>query len=43
MPNDEKAAGFVFKLGSLGNVRTMTLKAHAEADLRKIIGGLNKG
>ena len=41
MPNDEKVAGFVLKLGSLGNVRTMTLKAYSEDDYRKIIGGLN--
>jgi uncharacterized protein with GYD domain len=41
MPNDEKVAAFVLKLGSLGNVRTMTLKAYSEDDYRKIIGGLN--
>ena len=27
--------------GSLGNVRTTTLKAYSEDDYRKIIGGLN--
>jgi uncharacterized protein with GYD domain len=41
MPNDEKTASFVLKLGSLGNVRTMTLKAYSEDDYRKIIGGLD--
>jgi uncharacterized protein with GYD domain len=41
MPNDEKVAGFVLKLGSLGNVRTTTLKAYSEDDYRQIIGGLN--
>jgi uncharacterized protein with GYD domain len=41
MPNDEKVAGFVLKLGSLGNVRTTTLKAYSEDDYRKIIGSLN--
>lgn len=41
MPNDEKVAAFVLKLGSLGNVRTTTLKAYSEDDYRKIIGGLN--
>jgi len=41
MPNDEKVATFVLKLGSLGNVRTTTLKAYSEDDYRKIIGGLN--
>ena len=41
MPNEEKVAGFVLKLGSLGNVRTTTLKAYSEDEYRKIIGGLN--
>ncbi len=41
MPNDEKVAAFVLKLGSLGNVRTTTLKAYSEDDYRNIIGGLN--
>jgi uncharacterized protein with GYD domain len=41
MPNDEKAAGFVLKLGSLGNVRSTTLKAYSEDDYRNIIGGLH--
>ncbi len=41
MPNEEKVAAFVLKLGSLGNVRTTTLKAYSEDDYRKIIGGLN--
>lgn len=40
MPSDEKTAGFVLKLGSLGNVRTTTLKAYSEDDYRNIIGGL---
>ena len=40
MPNDEKTASFVLKLGSLGNVRTTTLKASSEDDYRKITGGL---
>jgi uncharacterized protein with GYD domain len=41
MPNDERLASFVLKLGSLGNVRTTTLKAYSEDEYRKIIGGLN--
>jgi len=41
MPNDEKVAGFVLKLGSLGNVRTTTLKAYSEDEYRKIIGSLS--
>ena len=40
MPNDEKVASFVLKLGSLGNVRTTTLKAYSEDDYRNIIGSL---
>jgi uncharacterized protein with GYD domain len=40
MPDDEKLASFVLKLGSLGNVRTTTLKAYSEDDYRRIIGGL---
>ena len=40
MPNDEKVAGYVLKLGSLGNVRTTTLKAYSEDDYRKISGDL---
>jgi uncharacterized protein with GYD domain len=41
MPNDEKLASFVLKLGSFGYVRTTTLKAYAEDDYRKIIDALN--
>ncbi|TKS62643.1 MAG: GYD family protein [Nitrospira sp.] len=41
MPNDEKVASFVLKLGSLRNVRTTTLKAYSEDEYRTIIGGLN--
>jgi uncharacterized protein with GYD domain len=41
IPNDEKVAGYVLKLGSLGNVRTTTLKAYSEDDYRTIIGNLN--
>ena len=41
MPNEEKVAAFVLKLGSLGNVRTTTLKAYSEDDYRKIIGGMS--
>jgi uncharacterized protein with GYD domain len=40
MPNDEKLASFVLKLGSLGNVRSTTLKAYSEDDYRKILTGL---
>jgi uncharacterized protein with GYD domain len=41
LPSDEQVAGYVLKLGSLGNVRTTTLKAYSEDDYRKIIGALN--
>jgi uncharacterized protein with GYD domain len=40
MPNDEKLASFVLKLGSLGNVKTTTMRAYSEEEYRKIIGGL---
>jgi uncharacterized protein with GYD domain len=40
MPNDEKLASFVLKIGTAGNVRTTTLRAYSEDDYRKIIGGL---
>nr|MBA3753190.1 GYD domain-containing protein [Nitrospira sp.] len=41
MPNDEKLASFVLKVGSVGNVRSTTLKAYSEDEYRRIIGGLN--
>ena len=40
MPNNDKLASFGLKLGSLGNVRSTTLKAFPEDDYRRIIGGL---
>jgi uncharacterized protein with GYD domain len=41
MPNNDKLATFALKLGSLGNVRSTTLRAYSEDDYRRIIGGLN--
>jgi len=41
MPNNDKLAGFGLKLGSLGNMRSTTLKAFPEDDYRRIIAGLN--
>jgi len=41
MPNDEKVASYVLKIGSLGNVRTTTLRAYSEDEYGKIIGSLN--
>ncbi len=38
--NDEALAKFLLKIGSLGNVRTTTLKAYPEAEYRKIIAAL---
>ncbi len=39
-PNDEAIAKFALAAGSLGNVRTVTLKAFSEADYRKILAAL---
>lgn len=41
MPNNDKLASFGLKLGSLGNVRSTTLKAFSEDDYRRIISGLS--
>jgi len=40
MPNDETLAKFLLRIGSLGNVRTSTMRAYTEAEYRKIIGEL---
>ncbi len=37
MPNDDTAMQFLLWLGSLGNVRTKTLKAWTEAEAAKIV------
>jgi len=39
-PSDEVVAKFILGLGTLGNVRTTTLKAFSEDEYRKIIGSL---
>jgi len=39
-PNDEIAAGFFLKLGSLGNIRTETLKTYTEDQFRDIVAKL---
>ncbi len=39
-PNDEVIAKFTLASGSLGNVRTTTLKAFPEPEYRKIIAAL---
>lgn len=41
MPNNDKLASFSLKLGSLGNMRSTTLKAFPEDEYRRIIAGLN--
>lgn len=40
-PDDAIAARFTLQLGSLGNVRTKTLKAFPEAAFREIIASLH--
>ena len=39
-PSDDVIAKFALAAGSLGNIRTTTLKAFPEAEYRKIIGAL---
>jgi uncharacterized protein with GYD domain len=39
-PGDDVIAKFTLASGSLGNIRTTTLKAFPEAEYRKIIGAL---
>ncbi|MET0515433.1 MAG: GYD domain-containing protein [Nitrospiraceae bacterium] len=41
MPNNDKLATFGLKLGSLGNVRSTTLKTFSEDDYRRIVAGLS--
>ena len=41
MPNNDKLASFGLKLGSLGNVRSTTLKTFSEDDYRRIVAGLS--
>ena len=40
LPHNDKLASFGLKLGSLGNVRSTTLKAFPEDEYRRIIAGL---
>ena len=39
-PNDEVAATFLLALGSLGNVKTTTLKAFSIEQFKEIVGKL---
>jgi len=40
-PDDEVMGKFLLKIGSAGNVRTITLRAYSEAEYRKIIAALS--
>jgi uncharacterized protein with GYD domain len=40
MPSDEATVTFALAIGSLGNVRTTTLKAFSESAMKKIVGNL---
>jgi uncharacterized protein with GYD domain len=40
MPNDETLAKFLLTIGTLGNVRTTTMRAYPETEYRKIISEL---
>jgi uncharacterized protein with GYD domain len=39
-PSDEVAAALALGLGSLGNVRTETMRVFSEAEFRKIVGSI---
>lgn len=40
VPNDVVLAKFILKIGSLGNVRTTTVRAYTEGEYRKIIAAV---
>jgi uncharacterized protein with GYD domain len=40
LPGDEAAAGIALTFGSLGNIRTETMRVFHEGEYRKIIGSL---
>jgi uncharacterized protein with GYD domain len=39
-PNDEAAMEFGLRVGSLGNIRTTTLKAFTEEEIARVVGKL---
>jgi uncharacterized protein with GYD domain len=39
-PNDEAMSREMLKVGSLGNVRTETLRAYSEAEMDKVLKGM---
>ena len=41
VPDDEKLARFLLKIGSAGNARSLTLRAYSEEEYRKIIASLS--
>lgn len=41
VPTDEVLANFVLKVAFAGNVRTSTVRAYAEDEYRRIIGGVS--
>lgn len=41
VPTDEALANFALKIGAAGNVRTSTVRAYAEDEYRRIIGGVS--
>jgi uncharacterized protein with GYD domain len=36
-PDDESATAFLLNIGSLGNIRTTTLRAYDESDMQRIL------
>ena len=40
-PDDEKLARFLLRIGSAGNVRSITLRAYPEDEYRRIISSLS--
>ncbi len=40
-PNDETAAKLALSIGSLGNVRTETMRVFNESEFRKLVGSLS--
>ena len=41
LPDDEAAAKVALTLGSLGNIRTETLRAFSEGEFRRIVGAMS--
>jgi uncharacterized protein with GYD domain len=41
VPTDEVLANFLLKVSSAGNIRTSTVRAYAEDEYRRIVGGVS--